>query len=88
MNTLFLLMSEFNSIHVPIEHVATKYLSLSRREAMERANKNTLPFPVFRGSESRKAPMLVDLRDVANWLDKIRMVHKKDWEQLQNQEEV
>ena len=80
--TLMMLLSEFESLHVKAELVAEKYLGLGKRECYDRANKAQLPFPTFR-AESRKSPLLCDLRDVAEWLDQLRITHQKDWRKLQ-----
>jgi hypothetical protein len=81
MNTLFLLMAEYETVHVPLETIADKYLGLCRRKAFEKANRGTLPFPALR-STSQQAPWLVDLRDVAKWFDQERMKAKHDFEQM------
>lgn len=82
MNTLFLLMYEFNSVHVPLETVAEKYLRLNRKDAMHRANSGQLPFPTFRATNSQKSTIMVDVRDLADWLDHSRERAKSDWEKL------
>jgi hypothetical protein len=82
MNTLFLLMYEFNSVHIPLETVAEKYLRLNRKDAMHRANAGQLPFPTFRATTSQKSTIMVDVRDLADWLDRCRDQAKADWNQL------
>lgn len=82
MNTLFLLLAEFETAHVPIEVVAAKYLGLGRATAFQRAAQNRLPFPVLK-TDSRKAPWLVDLRDVAEWIDRSRSLNRNEWEKSQ-----
>jgi hypothetical protein len=85
MNTLFLLMYEFNSVHVPLETIAEKYLHLNRKDALQRANGNELPFPTFRATRSQKSTVMVDVRDLANWLDECRNQAKENWDK-QNSE--
>jgi hypothetical protein len=80
--TFLLLMSEFEALHVPAERVAQKYLGLGKRECYDQANQAKLPFPTFRSSESRKSPLLCDLRDVAEWLDKLRHSHRSGWQKI------
>lgn len=81
MNTRFLLMAEFNTSDIPLEAVASKYLGLTMREAATRAKYNELPFPVFRAG-SQKSPWLVNVSDLANFLDKTRENAKKEWERV------
>jgi hypothetical protein len=80
--TFLLLLSEFEVIHVPAEQVAKKYLGLGKRECYDQANQAKLPFPTFRTTESRKSPLLCDLRDVAGWLDQVRHSHKSGWKKI------
>jgi len=77
LNTVFLLLAEYESAHVPLERVATKYLGLTRKEAFSKANAHSLPFPALRVSGSR-APWMVDIRDVDEWLDNERQNARAD----------
>jgi hypothetical protein len=70
MNTLFLLLAEYETAFVPLETVAMKYLGLAKAKAFQKANNGELPFPVFKSG--LKGPWLVDLRELANWLDQHR----------------
>jgi hypothetical protein len=79
--TLLLLLDEFDTLHPSADAVAAKYLGISKRECQFRAGKGQLPFPTFR-AETRKSPLLCDLRDVAEWIDGIRAEHKTDWSKL------
>ena len=81
LRTLLLLLDEFDTLHPKAEQVAEKYLGLSKRECYWRAGRGELPFPTFR-AETRKSPLLCDLRDVAEWIDQVRADNKADWSQL------
>lgn len=81
LRTLLLLLDEFSTLHPKAEAVAEKYLGINKRECQWRASKGELPFPTFR-AETRKSPLLCDLRDVAEWIDRVRLENKKDWEKL------
>lgn len=76
MNTLYHLLAEYESIHVPLSLISEKYLNLSSSEAARKANAQSLPFPVFKASGLRSVWM-VDLRDVAEWLDRLRAETKR-----------
>lgn len=78
LKTLLLLLEEFGTLHVKAEIVSAKYLGLTKRETSERAHNGKLPFPTFR-AETCRSPLLVDLRDVAEWLDTIRAATNSDW---------
>lgn len=82
MNTLFLIMAEFESAEIPLDALADKYLGLSPSQAKRRAARQTLPFPAHRGSKSQKAPWLVHAQDLANHLDQQREQARRDWEAM------
>lgn len=81
MNTVFLLMAEFGQADIPIATVAEKYLGLSAKEAAQRASKQSLPFPVFRGG-SQKSPWLVSVAELARWIDAERTKAASDWKAM------
>ena len=81
LKTLLLLLEEFGALHVKAEVVSAKYLGLTKRETSERAHRGELPFPTFR-AETCRSPLLVDLRDVAEWIDTVRDSNRQDWRKL------
>ncbi|EOV7450044.1 hypothetical protein GCM10007938_08630 [Vibrio zhanjiangensis] len=70
MNTIFLLMAEFNTAVVPLSLISEKYFGLAPRTAKDRATANRLPVRVWR--ESQKSEYLVSLIDLANYIDEKR----------------
>ncbi|TXZ98656.1 pyocin activator protein PrtN [Vibrio cholerae] len=70
LNTVFLLMAEFNTAVVPLSQISQKYFGLAPRTAKDRATANRLPIHVWR--ESQKAEYLVSLIDLANYIDEKR----------------
>lgn len=83
MNTAFLLMAQFNKAIVPLEEVCEQYFALAPRTAQNYAKAGRLPVPAFRGGEGNKAPWLVNVTDLAAYLDKQRDAAAKD--QISNQ---
>lgn len=81
MNTLFLLMAQFNSPAVPVDRCAS-YFGLSEREAMNRAALNKLPIPAFRLRDSQKAPMMLHVEDLAMFIDRQRASASNVWEKV------
>lgn len=71
MNTLYNLLAEHESIHVPLACISEKYLNLSSPEACRKANTQSLPFPAFK-ADGLRSIWMVDLRDVVEWLDRLR----------------
>lgn len=86
MNTMFLLMAEHGSAEIPLEKVAPLF-GLSRAEACKRACRQALPVPAYQPG-SQKAPWMVDVRDLAAYIDAQRDKARKDWERVQGRREA
>lgn len=82
MNTVFLLMAEFNTGQIPLESVCGKYLSLDKTQAIRKALLQQLPFPVFRAG-TQKSPWLVKVEDLAKYLDEQHASAVEDWKKMQ-----
>lgn len=78
MNTVFLLMAEFETSQVPLSVVAEKFLNLTPAYADKKAALCELPFPTYRDDSSQKAPRMVHISDLAEWIDKQRDKSKKE----------
>lgn len=72
MNTVFLLMAEFETSQIPLSVVAEKFLNLTPSYADRQATLGKLPFPTYRDTRSQKTPRLVHISDLAEWIDKQR----------------
>lgn len=81
MNTIFLLMAEYETSQIPLSIVAEKFLSISPAWADKKANLGELPFPTYR--DNQKSGRLVHIIDLAEWIDKKREIAKKEFEHLQ-----
>lgn len=81
MNTVFLLMAEYETSQIPLSVVAEKFLSISPSWADKKANLGELPFPTYR--DNQKSGRLVHISDLAEWIDKKRETAKKEFNQLQ-----
>lgn len=80
MNTAFALLARFESPTIPLELICEEFFGLRRDKAYQRAAAEELPVPTFRASDSQKAPRLVHVDDLANFLDAQRATAKKQWE--------
>jgi len=69
MNTAESLKEQFGAIHPKLTDVASYYLNQSEDTSTNNAAKGLIPFPIFKVSESNKAPWIVDVRELAKWLD-------------------
>lgn len=81
MNTVFLLMAEFESPVLNIDDVAPKYFNMSDpRTYKQAAVNNQLPIAFFRASKSQKATWLCHIQDLANLIDTQRQAANDEFE--------
>jgi hypothetical protein len=83
LNTVFLLLAEFNTGQIPLLSICEKYLSMKKAEALRQAGLQQLPFPVYRAGTQR-SPWLVNAEDLAAYLDKQRDEAAKVWTKMKN----
>lgn len=74
MNTLFLLMAQYNGRAViPLAEVCADYMNLSVEKFKLKQNKGEIDIPVVRlGAQSQKAGLGIHLNDLANYIDRQR----------------
>ncbi|RZH03129.1 pyocin activator PrtN family protein [Acinetobacter pittii] len=79
-NSLFLLVARYQSPVVPLETIVKDYFShMQIAEARRRANSQQLPFPAFRSEpENKKSTWMVNVADLAVYLDKQSQIAKQD----------
>ena len=78
MKTAFLLLAQFDGqADIPLEDVAERYLGLDRKAARAKAAKGELPFAAYR-APSQKSPWLVNVADLAAWIDRERERAERD----------
>ena len=60
--------------------ISKAYLGMEYSEAAKLAAVNDLPFPTFRLRDSRKAPLMVRVVDLAAHIDSTSKCAKESWE--------
>ena len=78
-----LLFEKFSSAVVRLDAICDAYLQLGKQEALRQAALNQLPFPTFRLTASKKAPVVIKLQDLADHIDSAHAVAKIQWERSQ-----
>lgn len=79
-SALSMLMFRYQSPVATLEQVISDFfIHLSIEEANRRASKQTLPFPVFKAEASRKAPYLVSIESLAQYLDQQAKIAADDY---------
>lgn len=79
-HSLLLLTFRYQSPVVPLETVIGDYFDhMQIEEARRKANKQQLPFPVFRSEkDNKKSKWMVNISDLALYLDKESKIAKED----------
>ena len=68
---------------VKLEEICERYLCIRREEAYRQAARCELPFPVFKVGNSRKAPWMVDIFDLASVIDQAKAEAETLWPRCQ-----
>lgn len=77
------LLMRYKKPVIPLDIAVKEWLPhLSRDVAQRRANKQSLPFPVFRADSSNKADYMVYITDIAAWLRHAREEALNDWNKV------
>lgn len=80
----FSLSTKFNHAPlIPVADVADEFLGLTPNTAKRKARNNELPFPVFRLSDSQKAPWLVTFEHFVAYVERVSKDSHEDWYRLQ-----
>ncbi len=79
MNTMFLLMAEFETATIPLADISERYLGMKPATADKKAGAGTLPIPSFRLGDSQKAPRMVHVKDLADFIDQRRTEAAKEF---------
>ncbi|WP_407321799.1 pyocin activator PrtN family protein [Dickeya ananatis] len=79
MNTMFLLMAEFNTSTIPLADIAEKYFGMKPSTADKKAGAGDLPIPTFRLGDTQKSPRMVHVKDLADFIDGRRIQAQKEF---------
>ncbi|CAI1502043.1 Pyocin activator protein PrtN [Serratia grimesii] len=80
MNTMFLLMAEYEKSNIPLSEIAEPYLGLKPSTAEQKAAEGKLPIATFRVGNTQKSPRLVHVEDLAALIDQRRKEAKEELE--------
>ncbi|WP_218697755.1 pyocin activator PrtN family protein [Acinetobacter harbinensis] len=74
------LFIKYRSMTVELMTIVSDYYPhLSKAEALRKANNQEFPFSVFKIDQSKRAPFLVHVKDLADILDKQYLEASKDF---------
>lgn len=78
--TLFLLLAEFGTGHIPVERCA-HHFGMKADEAKRAATRQQLPVPTFRLG-SQKSPWLVSADVLAGYIDERQKHATEEWRRI------
>lgn len=73
----------YRTAAVRLDEICSTYMNLKPRQAEALAAKNALGVPTFRLRESQKAPRMVKLNDLAEFIDSRAAAARENWETSQ-----
>ncbi|MBD2786592.1 pyocin activator PrtN family protein [Xenorhabdus sp. DI] len=85
MNTVFLLMAEFETSQIPLSVIAERYLKLSPATAERKASEGKLKIPTYKMNDSQKSPRIVHVNDLAAYIDQQREQASKELKRVQSE---
>ena len=79
MNTLFLLMAQYQKPVIPLTDVCQDYFGMSPTTAKKKATAGLFPIPVTRMGSSQKSLLTVHIADLAEYIDRQAEVGRYEW---------
>jgi hypothetical protein len=83
MQTETALIAVHKSPVVRLDEICATHLNLGAQEARRLAALNLLPVPTFKLRESKKAPYMVKVTDLATYIDQSAGQAREQWERSQ-----
>ena len=82
LSTELMLYGKYQKPVIPLEECCKEITGVSYKKACEYINKGEWPFPVTKAYESKRAPYLAHIKDIAQYLDELFASARQDHEQL------
>jgi len=83
-STFSILLKKYNGNEVPrLEDICDEYFNINYDTAKKKANWNKLPIPAFRQGNSQKLPFVINLRDLAQLIEKRTVKAHLEWQKFQ-----
>lgn len=82
MNMTFALLACFQKPAVPLKEVCQEYLGLLPKTAEQKAKAGTLPFPTFKVRDSERAPTMVNITDLGEYLQSQYEKGRNEWQSV------
>lgn len=83
MKTEFALLVRFESTTVKLTDICEEFFGIAEKTAMQKSKGQDLPVPTFKLRNSQRSPTLVNIKDLAAFIDKQHALAKSDWDLIQ-----
>ena len=77
--TEIMLLMKYESPIIPLERICESYFGCSKNTAKQKAKSGTLPVPAFRLGSSQKLPWMINVQDLAQFIEQSRNEAKSEW---------
>ena len=82
MNMTFALLARFNNPVVPLKEVCQEFFGITPKTAEQKAKAGTLPVPTFKMRDSERAPTLVNISDLGEFLELRYQQGREQWDRV------
>ncbi|RZQ53040.1 pyocin activator protein PrtN [Pseudoalteromonas phenolica] len=82
MNMTFALLARFNNPVVPLKEVCQEFFGINPKTAEQKAKAGTLPVPTFKMRDSERAPTLVNISDLGEFLELRYQQGREQWDRV------
>ena len=82
--TAFFLAAQFGGPLIRLSDICEQYLGLTNATATDKPGRGTLEIPVFQLRDSQKAPWIVHLEDLAQYIDQQQAKAREDFRKLRS----
>ncbi|RKQ50615.1 pyocin activator protein PrtN [Roseivirga pacifica] len=74
-----MLLMKFESPVIPLDKICYDYFGCNKNTAKQRAKSGTLPIPAFRLGKSQKLPWMINIQDLAYFIEENSNEAKNEW---------
>jgi len=83
MNISFALLARFESPTVELKVICNEFFGLTPKTAEQKAKAQDLPIPTFKLRDSERSPSLVNIADLATYVEQRYRESKSEWDVIQ-----
>ncbi|MFT5788039.1 pyocin activator PrtN family protein [Shewanella sp. GutDb-MelDb] len=83
MNISFALLARFESPTVELKVISEEFFGYTPKTAEQKAKAQDLPIPTFKLRDSERSPSLVNVADLATYVEQRYRESKSDWDIIQ-----